>query len=184
MNSYEAPFYTKEDLMLLDEKEIHFPFSDDDAKYCGLEHQYELTSKYFQERGRNLEIEVEGTEPNKVKQFLKALRLKVYTYIYNHNKSSRQQLNYLIAKRSLTDFPKYEYRQMFLEAMFIEGCYLLDNGDISSISGVDFDTMQNMSADVMRNQDRDMHKDCIGLLRQLGLNFYGRYNFIPQGNDW
>ena len=66
MNSYEAPFYTKEDLRLLDEKEIHFPFSDDDAKYCGLEHQYELTSKYFQERGRNLEIEVEGTEPDMV----------------------------------------------------------------------------------------------------------------------
>ena len=184
MNSYVAPFYTKEDLRLLDESDIHFPFSDNDATYCGLEHQYELTDKYFQERGRNLEIEVEGNSPDKVKNFLKALRLKVYTYIYNHNKSSRQQLNYLIAKRSLTNFPKYEYRQMFLEAMFIEGCYLLDNGDISSISGVDFDTMQNMSADVMRNQERDFHKDCIGLLKQLGLNFYGKYNFIPQGNDW
>ena len=37
----------------------------------------------------------------------------------------------------------------------------LDNGDISSISGVDFDTMQNMSIDVMRNQERDFHKDAV-----------------------
>ena len=68
--------------------------------------------------------------------------------------------------------------------MFIQGCYLLDNGDLSSVSGVDLDTMQNMSADVMRHQDRDMSKDAIGLLKQLGLNFYGRYYFVPQGKDW
>lgn len=184
MKIYQAPYYTREDLIALDENEIKFPFSDEDANYIGLDHQYELTSKYFQERGRNLEVEVEGNEPDKVKHFLRYLRLKVYTYIYNHNKSSRQQLNYLIAKRSLTNFPKYEYRQTFLDAMFLEGCYLLDNGDLSSISGVDLDTMQNMSGDVMRAQERDMHKDCIGLLKQLGLNYYGKYNFIPQGNDW
>ena len=66
----------------------------------------------------------------------------------------------------------------------MEGCYLLANGDLSNVSGVDLDTMQNMSGDVMRNQERDMHKDCIGILKQLGLNFYGKYSFIPQGNDW
>ena len=78
----------------------------------------------------------------------------------------------------------YKHNQSFLEAMFIEGCYLLDNGDISTVSGVDLDTMQNMSEDVMRNQNRDFHKDIKHLLSQLGLNFYGKYSFIPQGNDW
>lgn len=184
MKIYKAPFYTKAQLEALDESQIHFPFSDNDATYYGLEHQYELTRAYFEERGRNLEVEIEGNDPDKVNNFLRYLRLKVYTYVYTHNKSTRQQLNYLIAQRSLRDYPKYEYRQTFLEAMFIEGCYLLDNGDLSNVSGVDLDTMQNMSGDVMRFQDRDFHKDCIGLLKQLGLNYYGKYCFLIQEGEW
>lgn len=184
MNIYQAPFYTREQLGLLDEKEIHFPFSDDDAVYIGLDHQYELTSKYFQERGRNLETEISGNQPDKVKLFLTTLRRKFYSRIYNTNKSTRQQINYMIAKRGICGYTPYEYRQAFLEAMFIEGEYLLDNGDISSIAGVDFDTMQNMSADVMRNQERDFHKDAIEMLKTLGLRYFGRYKFIPQGKDW
>ena len=184
MDIYQAPYYTKEQLYALNESEIHFPFSDDDAVYIGLDHQYELTSKYFQERGRNLEIEISGNQPDKVKQFLSALRRKFYSRIYNTNKSTRQQINYMIAKRGLTGYTPYEYRQSFLEAMFIEGEYLLDNGDISSIAGVDFDTMQNMSVDVMRNQERDFHKDAVQILKTLGLRYYGRYKFIPQGKDW
>lgn len=184
MEIFKAPYYTRYDLEQLSEDQITFPFNDDDATYDGLYHQYELTSKYFQERGRNLEVEIDGNSPEKVQIFLKTLRIKFYTHIYTHNKSSRSQLNFLIAKRGIYGYTMYEYRQSFLEAMFIEGCYLLDNGDISSISGVDLDTMQNMSADVIRNQDRDFHKDSIGMLTQLGLNFYGRYCFIPQGKDW
>lgn len=184
MTVYEAPTYTEEDLARLNESELHFPFSDKDAKYIGLDHQYELTEKYFTERGRNLQTEIEGNSPDKVKYFLSDLRRKFYNRIYNTNKSTRRQINYMIAKRGLFGFSPYEYRQSFLEAMFIEGCYLIDNGDISGISGVDFDTMQNMSADVIRHQDRDFHKDAIDLLRTLGLRFYGRYRFIPQGEDW
>ena len=145
MQFYTAPIYTENELEELDESQIHFPFTDKDAVYIGKDHQYELTSKYFQERGRNLEIEVTGTNPDRVKNFLGYLRRKFYTKIYNTNKSTRNQLNFLISKRGLNGYSKYEYRQSFLEAMFIEGCYLLDNGDISSITGVDFDTMQNMS---------------------------------------
>lgn len=184
MNFYEAPFYTKAQLELLDENEVKFPFSDDDATYVGIDHQYELTSKYFEERGRNLQIEVPGTQPDKVKLFLTTLRRKFYSRIYNTNKSTRQQINYLIAKRGITGYTPYEYRQAFLEAMFIEGEYLLDNGDISAVSGVDLDTMQNMSIDVVRNQERDFHKDAVEMLKTLGLRYFGRYKFIPQGKDW
>ena len=184
MKFYEAPFYTKEELKMLGETEIKFPFSDDDATYLGMEHQYELTSKYFQERGRNLETEISGNQPDKVKLFLSTLRRKFYSRIYNTNKSTRQQLNYMIAKRGIFGYSPYEYRQAFLEAMFIEGEYLLDNGDISSIAGVDFDTMQNMSVDVMRNQERDFHKDAIEILKTLGLRYYGKYHFIIKDEEW
>ena len=184
MAIYEAPFYTESEIAELGEENLNYPYSDKDATYIGLNHQYELTSKYFQERGRNLEVEVTGNDPDKVKNFLKALRLKFYTKIYNTNKSSRRQLNYLIAKRGLSTYTRFEYRQSFLEAMFIEGEYLLDNGDIASVTGIDLDTMQNMSADVMRNQERDFHKDALNMLTTLGLRYYGRYDFIPQGTDW
>ena len=184
MNFYQAPFYTRAQLGELNENEVHFPFSDDDATYDGIDHQYVHTSKYFQERGRNLEVEVEGNQPDIVKQFLRALRRKVYTYIYTNNKSTRQQLNYKIAKGLAIGYSPYEYRQAFLEFMFMEGCYLHDNGDISAVAGVDLDTMQNMSNDVVRNQNRDFHKDAIGGLKTLGLNFYGKYSIMPQGKDW
>lgn len=184
MEFYSAPIYTRSMLEQIDEKDLHFPFTDDDARYIGIDHQYELTSKYFEQRGRNLQVEVNGNEPDKVAHFLRSLRLKFYTYIYNHNKSDRRQLNFMIAKRGLRGYSPYEYRRAFLEAMFIEGCYLLDNGDISSVSGVDLDTMQNMSGDVMREQDRDFHKDAIQALKTLGLKYYGKYCFIPCGKDW
>ena len=99
---YNAPFYTEEQLRQLDEKQVHFPFSDKDAKYDGLYHQYELTSEYFEQRGRNLEqetIDLYGEDPNRVQQFLHDLRTKFYLYIYTHNKSPRPLLNYMIAKR-------------------------------------------------------------------------------------
>lgn len=184
MTTYTAPYYTKEQLEELDESAVHFPFSDEDATYIGKDHQYELTSKYFQERGRNLEVEVTGSQPDKVKLFLSALRRKFYSRIYTTNQSSRQQLNYIIAKRGINGYTPYEYRQAFLEAMFIEGEYLLDNGDLSSVAGVDLDTMQNVSGEVMRSQERDFHKDAINMLKTLGLRYFGRYNIIPQGKDW
>ena len=184
MKFYVAPTYTEEQLELLDESQIHFPFNDKDAKYIGKYHQYELTNEYFMERGVNLEKELSGNEPDKVKHFLSDLRRKFYQRIYNTNKSTHAQINYLIAVKGIYGFSRYEYRQTFLEALFIEGTYLVGNGDISSVSGVDLDTMQNMSADVIRNQERDFHKDAIDLLRTLGLRYFGKYHFIPQGEDW
>ena len=181
MKFYKPQTYTETQLRELDEKDIKFPFNDKDAIYDGMKHQYTLTAEYFTERGRNLLVEIDSNNPEKVKHFLQYLTMKVYTYIYTHSKSPRNVLNYIIAKRGITGYSPYEYRQAFLDAMFLEGCYLLDNGDISQITGIDIETMQNMSVDVVRRQDRDWNKDAINILRQLGLNYYGKYNIIAQG---
>ena len=180
---YQAPTYTKAQLAQMDASQIQYPYSDEGATYDGLHHQYQLTRQYFEERGVNLLTKIEGSNPDKIANFLNELRVKVYTTIYNQNKSTRNQLNYLIAKRGLRTMDMAEYRETFLEAMYIEGCYLLENGDLSFVSGVDLDTMQNMSADVMRNQNRDWHKDALLLLQTLGLRYYKRYDFYPQGKD-
>lgn len=181
---YTAPFYTDYQLENLDPSQISYPYSDRWAVYRGDKHQYELTRAYFEERGHNLEVELDGDSPDKIQNFLAYLRTKTYNYIYTHCKSSRNQLNYLIAKRGLRTYPINEFRETFLEAMYLEGCYLIDNGDLSAITGVDLDTMQNMSADVMRNQDRDWHKEAVALLKSLGLVYFGRYSFYPQGKEW
>lgn len=185
MNNYQAPFYTESQLEQLQEDDLSFPFSDKDATYLGKYHQYELTEAYFLERGVNLQAELDGDDPEKVKHFLAYLRVKVYQYVYNHcAKNPRNKLNYLIAKRGLRGYTRFEYRTAFLEAMFLEGKYLVDNGDLSGISGVDFDTMQSLSKEVLREEERDFHKDAVSALKTLGLKFYGSYSFVPQGNEW
>ena len=188
MNVFNAPVYTKSQLLTLPESEIVFPFTNREGEiggvYDGLLHQYRLNEEYFTFRGRNLAQEIEGRDPNKVRNFLDYLRIKSYGWIYSRGRSTRQQLNFMIAKGRLNGFSPFEYRTQFMEALFLQGEYMLDNGDISSISGVDLDTMQNMSRDVIRGQDRDMHPNAIMAFRQLGLNFYGRYGFLISGRDW
>lgn len=188
MRIFKAPEYTREELFKKDEKDILFPFSNYEGEiggvYDGLYHQYRLNPEYFIFRGHCLEKEVEGNDPRRVKNFLDYLRIKSYGWIYSHSKSDRNQINFMIAKGRLNGFKPFEYRTQFLEAMYLQGEYMLANGDLAAISGVDLDTMQNMSADVIRRQDRDMHPNAIMAFRQLGLNFYGRYAFRPGGEDW
>ena len=81
MSKFVPQHYTEEQIELLGEDKITYPFNDKDATYIATDHQYELTSKYFQERGRNLEVEITGTQPDKVKKFLTDLRRKFYTKI-------------------------------------------------------------------------------------------------------
>ena len=101
MNFYQAPTYTESQLRNMDEKDMQFPFNDDDAVYDGVTHQYTLTEKYFYQRSRNLLVELETTDPEKVAHFLKYLTMKVYTFIYTHSKSPRNTLNYMVAKRGI-----------------------------------------------------------------------------------
>ena len=184
MTFYTPTIYTQAQLQLMDNDEVVYPYSDEYAVYLGEHHQYELTRKYFEQRGIDLESKIAGSDTTRVQNFLSFLRVKFYNYIYSHSKSPRKVVNYMIAKRGILGFDMYEYRQELLEAMFLEGEYLLNNGDISQFNGVDIDTMQNMSIDVIRNQDRDFSLDAKRKLVQLGLNFYGQYKFAIEDENW
>ena len=96
---FSAPIYTQAQLSLLAPNEIPYPYSDEFMVYDDLKHQYRLTRKAFEEMGRNLQTEIQGSDPDKINAFLHAVQLKVYTKIYSQNRSTRNQLNYLIAKR-------------------------------------------------------------------------------------
>lgn len=184
MNFYIPAVYTQSQLALLNEEDIVFPYSDEYMVYLGDKHQYQLTRKAFEEMGYNLEVKLPGSNPDKINNFLKGLRVKVYNHIYGNSKTPRNKLNYMIAKRGIIGFTLYEYREEFKEAMLIQGIYALENGDISMVSGVDIDTMQNMSIDVIKYQERDFAKDAKKKLIQLGLNYYGSYHFIIKDERW
>ena len=70
MTFYEPTIYTQADLALLDNDEVVYPYSDEYATYLGRYHQYELTRKYFEERGISLEKELSGSSPTKIQEFL------------------------------------------------------------------------------------------------------------------
>ena len=178
---FTAPIYTQAQLALLNPNEIQYPYSDEYMVYDELKHQYRLTRKAFEERGINLQSKLTGNNPDKINNFLHGLQIKVYAHIYNSCKSTKNQIDYLIAKRGLRTMDMAEYRDTFKEMMLLEGEYLIANGDISFVSGVDLDTMQNMSADVIRNQQRDWNTDALNLCNMLGLHYVKRYDFYPQG---
>ena len=180
---YNAPTYTQSELEQLDPKEIKYPYSDEYMVYDGLKHQYRLTRKAFEEKNVDLQAKLAGKNPDKINNFLHDLQLKVYAHIYDSCKSTKNQIDYLIAKRGLRTMDIAEYRETFKEMMLMEGIYLLENGDPSSISGIDIDTMQNMSADVLRKQNRDWDKDALSLCNMLGLHYVKRYDFFPQGKN-
>ena len=178
-----APSFTQAQLSLLQPNEIPYPYSDEYMVYDGMKHQYRATRALFEEHGVDLQAELPGNNPEKINNFLHELQLKAYLKFYNSGKSTRNQINYLIAKRGLRTMEMDEYRETIKELMYVEGCYLIANGDISAVSGVDLDTMQNVSADVIRNQNRDWHKDALDLMKMLGLCYAKRYDFYPQGKD-
>lgn len=190
MTFFEPITYTQSQLRELEENEIVFPFNDEDAVYKSKYHQYELTEGYFIERGINLRNELAKlgfTSADSVKQFLAHVRTKFYLYAYHHSKSTMPQINYLIAKRGLRTFPnKYEYRIAVLEAMFQVGEYLLNNGDVSQIAGLDLDTMTAMPIEQIRYEERDYPQNFRLTMSQLGLSYYGRYTFLPTGigKEW
>lgn len=184
---FQAPYYTNTQLQELELNEISFPFSDSDARYDGKSHQYELTENYFTERGINIKAKLNTNKPDDVKHFLEYVRAKFYLYVYSHSKSTKPQLDYLIAKRGLRTYPNlFEYRSAVLDAMFRCGVYLLDNGDLGQLSGVNMSDFTMLDINTLRNEDRDYPKDFKTLMSNLGLCYYGCYKFIVSGmgKEW
>ena len=185
---FQATYYTETQIENLEESEMVFPYSDVYARYIGKYHQYEPTEVLFNLNGINIKKRLEVSQDGiTVQSFLSYVRFKFYLYVYSHSKSPRPVMNFLIARRGLKSYPSmYEYRNDILQAMVYLGEYLLDNGDLSQISGVDFDTMSALPIEQLRNEDRDYPARFGNLMSTLGLRYYGSYRIIPYGigKEW
>ena len=151
MTIFEAPYYTQTQIEEMELHEMSFPYNDDYMKYVGIDHQYELKETALNELDNTWKTKLTDKSPNGVKNFLTLVRKKFYSYAYTHSKSSNLQINYLIAKRGIRLYPNmYEYRHQIKDVMLELAIYLLNNGDLSSISGVDIESMTSLSIDTIR----------------------------------
>lgn len=186
--AFQAITYTQTQIEELSEEEMVYPYNDKYATYVGKYHQYEPTEALFNERGINIKRELEQkANGTSVKEFLSYVRFKFYLYVYSHNKSPRHVMNFIIAKRGIRTYPSmFEYRGYILDAMVYLGEYLLNNGDITQISGIDLDSNTALSIDELRNEDRDYPARFRDLMSTLGLCYYGQYKIISNGlgTEW
>lgn len=187
MTFYTPNYYTESQILEMDLKDFVFPFNDDYMNYDGRTHHYILTEKALDVVDSNWKTRYNDKSPNAVRNLLMATSLKFYTYAYQHSRSNNNQINYLIAKRGLKSYPNmFEYREAIKNAMVDLAFYLIDNGDLSRISGVDFESMTSLSIDTIRYEERDYPNRFRQTMLDLGLAYYGRYKFIPSGigKDW
>ena len=187
MNYFNAPKYTETQIEQMDLNDMVFPFSDDYMYYDGKRHQYILQEKALDEVDNTWKKHLTDKSPNGVKNLLVSASLKFYTYAYQHSRSNNNQINYLIAKRGLKSYPNMlEYRQAIINAMVDLAFYMLINGDLSLVSGVDLESMTSLSIDTIRYEERDYPQRYKQTMSDLGLAYYGRYTFIASGvgEEW
>lgn len=187
MTIFEAPYYTQTQIEEMELHEMSFPYNDDYMKYVGIDHQYELKETALNELDNTWKTKLTDKSPNGVRNFLTLVRKKFYSYAYTHSKSSNLQINYLIAKRGIRLYPNmYEYRHQIKDVMLELAIYLLNNGDLSSISGVDIESMTSLSIDTIRYEERDYPQRFKQRMLDLGLAYYGVYRFIANGcgKEW
>ena len=187
MRFYTPNYYDEAQIDMMDISDFVFPFNDDYMDYDGRTHHYILKEKALDVVDSNWKKRLTDKSPNGVRNLLIATSIKFYNYAYQHSRSNNNQINYLIAKRGLKSYPNmFEYREAIKNAMVDLAFYLLDNGDLSRISGVDLESMTSMSIDTIRYEERDYPQRFRQTMSDLGLAYYGRYTFIPRGvgEEW
>lgn len=187
MTTFQATFYTDGQLESLEIKDLVFPYSDSYMTYDGKKHQYVLQEKAISEVDNSWKKYLTDKTANGLNTFLKLVSLKFYNYAYTHSKSNNMKINYLIAKRGLKSYPNmYEYRNAIKDAMVDLAFYLLHNGDLAQVSGVDLESMTSMSIETMRYEERDYPQRYKQTMVDLGLAYYGRYLFLETGcgEEW
>lgn len=187
MTFFQPNYYDEAQIQYMDLEDFVFPFNDDFMTYDGKKHQYILKEKALDVVDSSWKKRLTDKTPNGAKNLLIATSIKFYTYAYQHSRSNNNQINFLIAKRGLKSYPNmFEYREAIKSAMVDLAFYLLDNGDLSRISGVDLESMTSMSIDTMRYEERDYPQRYKQTMSDLGLAYYGRYSFIPTGigKEW
>lgn len=189
MTKFTPITYTEETIENeLEVEDLVFPYCDENMAYNSITHQYEIKEYAFNKRGIDIRALLSQRGENDLDGFLKRVSQKFYLYAYKHcYMNTPLQLKYLVAKRGIHTFGNmWEYRNQVVDIMCMLGEYLAYNGDSSQISGLDLDTGNNIDIRSLRYEERDYPAEMKALMHQIGLNYSGRYKFIPHnvGKEW
>lgn len=151
-----------------------YPFDDTYMKYNRNTHRYTLTPQAAAELCNidlNRELDASGlpNAGNLAERFLDNVSMQIYQYIYSF------AYNVFAAERDLAKQP--QLRQVIQYAMQYQLMYMVANGDISSISGINFRTGQQMDLNSLQKaQIAPMAKS---ILQNSGICYNG---FTPWFN--
>lgn len=188
---FEAPFYTAENLDVMDEQELIFPYSDIYMKYDSIKRKYipteELLIKHGIDIGAFLASTGENT-PQNVNNELEYISDQIYTYCDKNSGSNIDTLKWIIAKGMKLGMKPYRFRLLFQEILWKQARFYVNNDDPSKSIGLDIEQKQYLGKGVLYNEDRHIDPKVKVLLMDLGLVWTGSYDRqfrgYVLGDDW
>lgn len=187
---YKAPFYTEEQVEVMEEKDVQFPFSSKYMKYDSEKQQYIPTEALLIKHGMNLSdfLEAQGrSNPTDINNELEHISDQIYTFSNKNSGSSGQTLKCIIAKGLRRGMSPYRFRLKFEEILWKQARFYLGNDDLTKQTGVDAEQKMYLHKGVF-NEDRHIDQKVKVMLMDLGLCWTGSYDSMFMGivnrQDW
>lgn len=188
---YKAPFYTDEQIVDMEEKDMHFPFSSKYMRYDSVKRQYIPTQALLLKHGVNLNDFLKSTDedtPANVENELEFISDQIYTYIEKNSGSTMNTLKCIVAKGIKRGISPFRFRLAFEEILWKQAKFYVSNDDLTKSSGVDIEQKQWLNKGVLQNEDRNIDPKVKIMLMDLGLTWRGSYDkqfaFLVGREDW
>lgn len=184
---YDVPYYDEEQIKILEEKEMQFPYSSLYMKYDSLKRQYIPTEELLLKFGINVDL-LTNSSPAGIQIELENISDQIYAYIDKNSGSNIEILKFIIAKGIRRGMSSYRFRCVFEEILRKQAEFYAINGDATKIAGIDLEQKQGINKGIAINEDRHISPNVKLLLMDLGLCWPGSYDNqfgnCSLRNDW
>ena len=188
---YQAPIYTEEQILEMEEKDMKFPFSSKYMVYDSVKRQYIPTEALLIKHGIDIHAFLSSTgndKPTQVQNELEYISDQIYTYINKNSGSNIETLKCIVAKGIRRGISPYRFRVMFEEILWKQARFYIDNDDLTKSTGVDMEQKQWLNKGVLNLEDRHIDPKIKIMLMDLGLCWVGSYDGLFGGlvgsQDW
>lgn len=188
---YKAPEYSEAEIMELEEKDMHFPFSSKYMRYDGVTQQYVPTEELLLKNGIDLHgflRSIGRDTPTNYNNELEYISDQIYAYIAKCSGSSTQTLKCLIAKGLRRGLSPFRFRVQFQDILVKQANFYVNNDDLTKTSGVDVEQKQWLNKGVLNYEDRQIDPRVKIKLMDLGLCWRGSYDdqfmMLVNSKDW
>jgi len=176
---YEAPIYTEEQILEMEEKDMQFPFSSKYMVYDSIKRQYVPTEALLLKHGIDIHAFLSSTgnyTPTQIKNELEYISDQIYTYINKKSGSNIETLKCIVAKGIRRGISQFRFRVMFEEILWKQARFYIENDDLTKTTGVDMEQKQWINKGVLNYEDRHIDPKIKIMLMDLGLCWAGSYD--------